>query len=150
MRNRGGTNSSLRSVELCLCFDAFFGGSFHRLCMWLATPKTTWFLIFTWIAWPWPNQTPVTGAATSRDSWTETVCVKTVFSSLTEQNTQHSLVQTADVFKALFLCFSAIWILVWPCDRLVEEEGDSSKPPLHVLWRLGWGISCRFERLMPF
>ena len=49
-----------------------------------------------------------------------------------------------DRFHVWFCCFSDVWILVWPCEQLVEKETDLLKHPLHVLRRHDWGSSVIF------
>ena len=50
----------------------------------------------------------------------------------------------ADGFHVWFCCFSGVWILVRPCEQLVEEEADLLKHPLHVLRRHDRGSSVIF------
>ena len=129
---------NLRHVQLqlsvlCLIKCLFF---FCRWSTWPAMPKTTWCLIFTLIAWTRLSRRLETGTATSADSWRETVClkynIKIVFLLVI-------LRTVLKWFHLLFCGLSGIWIVVRPCERLVEEERELSKYPLHVLRRSGWG-----------
>lgn len=47
-------------------------------------------------------------------------------------------------FHVLFCGPSGVWTLVWPRERLVEEEADLFKTPLHFLRRYDRGISVVF------
>ena len=111
---------------------------FCRWSTWPEMPKTIWCLFFTLIAWTWPSRSLATGTATSTDSWRERVCMKYIWvvSIGTEMRRFLSM-----GFHILFHWFSGVWILVWPCDQLVEEETDLLKHPLHVLRRHDRGIS---------
>lgn len=51
--------------------------------------------------------------------------------------------------KITFCVLSGVWVLVRPCEQLVEEERDVFKPPLHVLWGYDWGKFVVFCGSLP-
>ena len=114
---------------------------FCRWSTWPAMPKTIWCLFFTLIAWTWLSRSLATGTTTSTDSWRERVCMKYNWVVFFGTEINRSLLMC---FHVLFHCFSGVWILVRPCEQLVEEEADLLKHPLHVLRRHDWGISVNF------
>ena len=102
-------------------------------------PKTVWCLFFTLIAWWWPSQTLETGTATSTDSWRDRVCMNSNTWAVSTGTEMHWFLPMC--IHVLFCCFSGVWILVWPCEQLVEEETDLLKHPLHVLRRHDRGMT---------
>lgn len=109
--------------------------------------RTAWCLISTLNAWPKSIQILETGAVTSRYLWRERVCMK-YSDRVVCIGDAHISSTLCKCFYIFFYFFSGIWILVWPRERLVEEETDLSKPPLHLLWRSYWGNLFIFARCL--
>ena len=97
---------------------------------------------FTLSAWWCPSQTLETGTATSTDTWRERVCMNNNKWAVSTGVEMHRFVSMC--IHVMFCCFSGVWILVLPCEQLVEEDTDLLTTPLHVLRRHDRGVIVVF------
>lgn len=123
-------NTLCNNYEIFVFTDAVIPFRF-RLSMWLVMPRTVWCLTITLNAWLYWTLSLGTGTVTWRDSWQERVRVK------------HHILYICLLYNITArLPASGVWILVRPCEQLVEEKTELCQYPFHVLWGPAQGTLC--------